>query len=190
GHGDFAFADTGSVRRALASRRDQCAGSGRATRDRQGRLREAASSVEDPGLLLFLEYEPVVLEQLPLEADLVGAYTGGEREPEIGAGEPARKELKLEQRLSETGRADPPVPLDDCFDVVEPAACACEQAEVRLGAADELLLTMGKPRAGKLAPQEREHPRIGVSWREPAQRVDVDLFRRNHVGSPDHRLDV
>ena len=82
-----------------------------------------------------------MLEQFPLEADLVGAHAGGEREPEVGAGEPAREKLKLEQRLSETGRADPPVPLGDGLDVVEPAARACQQTEVRLGAADELLLT-------------------------------------------------
>src|ERR1700716_3484931 len=66
---------------------------------------------------LFLEHEPVVLQQLPLEADLVGAHPGREREPEVGAGEPAREELKLEQRLSETGGADPSVPLTDGFDV-------------------------------------------------------------------------
>jgi hypothetical protein len=115
---------------------------------------------------LFLEHEPVVLEQFPLEADLVGAHARGEREPEVGAGEPAREKLELEQRLSETGRPDPPVPLADGFDVVEPAARACQQTEMRLRAADELLLTMGEPGAGKLAPEERQDPRVGVSFRE------------------------
>ena len=131
---------------------------------------------------LFLEHEPVVLEQLPLEADLVGAHPGGEREPEVGAGEPAREELKLEQRLSETGRADPPVPLADGLDVVEPAARACQQTEMRFGAADELLLTIreatsretGAPRAraptrrslveGARAARRRRSARPGSCW--------------------------
>jgi hypothetical protein len=52
---------------------------------------------------VFLEHEPVVLEQLALEADLVGAHTGGERETEVGAGEPAREKLELEQRLLRLG---------------------------------------------------------------------------------------
>src|SRR5205085_1932709 len=65
-----------------------------------GRAPTAAAVIGPPrglghSLLLFLEYEPVVLEQLPLEADLVGAHTRGEREPEVGAGEPAREELQL-----------------------------------------------------------------------------------------------
>src|SRR5437764_3105865 len=68
----------------------------------------------------FLEHEPVVLQQFPLEADLVGAHTRGERESEIGAGEPAREKLELEQRLSETGRPDPPVSIGRWFDVVAP----------------------------------------------------------------------
>ena len=42
---------------------------------------------------LFLEYEAVVLQQFPLEADLVGADARGEREPEVRAGEPARENV-------------------------------------------------------------------------------------------------
>ena len=33
----------------------------------------------------LLEHEPVVVQQLALEADAVGAHTGGEGEPEVGA---------------------------------------------------------------------------------------------------------
>jgi hypothetical protein len=44
---------------------------------------------------LFLEHKPVVLQQLPLEADQVGAHTRGERQPEVRAGEPAWEKLKL-----------------------------------------------------------------------------------------------
>jgi hypothetical protein len=39
--------------------------------------------------LSLLEYEPVVVQQLALEADAVGAHAGGEREPEVGARQPA-----------------------------------------------------------------------------------------------------
>jgi hypothetical protein len=39
----------------------------------------------------LLEHEPVVVEQLPLEADLVRADTGGERHAEVSAGEPPRQ---------------------------------------------------------------------------------------------------
>ena len=42
-----------------------------------------------------------MVEQFALEADLVGAHAGGEREAEVSAGEPARQQLELEQRLSE-----------------------------------------------------------------------------------------
>ena len=48
------------------------------------------------GSSLFLEYEPVVVQELALEADLVGAHAGGEREPEIRAGQPTREEPKLQ----------------------------------------------------------------------------------------------
>src|SRR5262245_57314696 len=41
------------------------------------------------GSSLFLEYHPVVVQELSLEADLVGAHAGGERKPEVGAGQPA-----------------------------------------------------------------------------------------------------
>jgi hypothetical protein len=120
--------------------------------------------------LVCLEYEPVVLEPFALEADLVGADTGGQRQPEVGAGEPAWEKLKLEPRLSKTGGADPPIPLGDGLDVVEPSAGACHQPEMRLGAADELLLTKRKPGAGKLAPQEREDPRVGLVQGARAER--------------------
>ncbi len=52
-------------------------------------------------LLSVFEYEAIVVEDLALEADVVGAHAGGEREAEVGAGEPARQQLELEQRLSE-----------------------------------------------------------------------------------------
>ena len=44
----------------------------------------AARAAPGPvGSSVLLEYEPVVVQELALEADLVGAYAGGEREPEI-----------------------------------------------------------------------------------------------------------
>jgi omega-6 fatty acid desaturase (delta-12 desaturase) len=39
----------------------------------------------------LLEHEPVVVEQLALEADAVRTHARGEREAEVGAGQPARK---------------------------------------------------------------------------------------------------
>ena len=48
------------------------------------------------GSSLFLEYEPVVVQELALEADLVGAHARGEREPEIRAGQPTREKPKLQ----------------------------------------------------------------------------------------------
>jgi hypothetical protein len=55
----------------------------------------------------------VVVEQLALEADLLGARPRDEREPEVGVGQPARQELQLEQRLSEATGTDPRVPPVD-----------------------------------------------------------------------------
>src|ERR1700751_5257903 len=85
--------------------------------------------------------EAVVVEQFALEGDLVGAHAGGEREAEVRAGEPARQQLELEQRLSEAPRLDQRVPAVDRFDVVQAAADARDQPEVRLGASNDLLLT-------------------------------------------------
>src|SRR5690349_21191980 len=61
--------------------------------------------------LLLLEYEPVVIKQLPFEADLVGADAGGERESEICAGQPTWDERELEQALPPAGRSDARIPL-------------------------------------------------------------------------------
>src|ERR1700720_2936803 len=72
----------------------------------------------------LLEYEPVVVEELPLEADLVRADAGCERHPEVGACQPTRQQRKLEQHLSGAPRPDPRVPLADRLDVVETAAHA------------------------------------------------------------------
>src|SRR5437588_7143823 len=72
----------------------------------------------------LLEYQPVVVQQLALKADSVGAHAGGEREPEVGTHEPAREEHELEQRLLDARRADPRIPLGDRLDVVEPAVAA------------------------------------------------------------------
>jgi hypothetical protein len=51
----------------------------------------------------------------------------------------------------------------------------------------ELLLTERKPGAGKLASEECEDPRVGGSFGERAQNVDVDLFHRDHVRA--HTID-
>src|SRR5271168_1695280 len=48
-----------------------------------------------------LEHQPAVIEQLPFEADLVGAHARGERAAEVGARQPAGHQLQLQQRLSE-----------------------------------------------------------------------------------------
>ena len=48
------------------------------------------------GSSVFLEYEPVMVQELALEADLVGAHAGGEREPEIRAGQPTWEKPKLQ----------------------------------------------------------------------------------------------
>ena len=48
------------------------------------------------GSSLFLEHEPVVVQELALEADLIGAHARCEREPEIRAGQPTREKPKLQ----------------------------------------------------------------------------------------------
>ena len=73
---------------------------------------------------VLLEHQSVVVQQLPLEADAVGAHARGEREPEVGAGEPAGGEPELQQRLPDARRREPPAPLADGLDVVEPAVRA------------------------------------------------------------------
>jgi hypothetical protein len=73
-------------------------------------------------LLAGLEHEPVVIEQFAFEAHLVGVHARGEREPEVGAGEPAGHQREREQRLSNAAGAQPRVPLADRLDVVKPAA--------------------------------------------------------------------
>jgi hypothetical protein len=114
----------------------------------------------------IFEDEPMVVRQLALEAGAVGAHARGERQPEIGAGQPAGEQLELEQRLSPARRGEPLTPLADGLDVVEPAAAARHQAEMR-------------------ATQEGEVPRI----RAPRS-VDADPFKRNHVAPEHHRLQV
>src|SRR5262249_26446908 len=59
----------------------------------------AAAERPTPRLFLLLEYEPMVVQQLSLEADLVRAHPGGEREPEVSASDPTREERQLEQVL-------------------------------------------------------------------------------------------
>ena len=45
----------------------------------------------------LFEYEAVMIEELAFEAHLVGAHAGGEREPEVGACQPAGHKLELQQ---------------------------------------------------------------------------------------------
>ena len=134
----------------------------------------------------LLEHEPVVVQQLPLEADAVGAHARGEREPEVGAGQPAGEQLELEQRLSQARRGEPLAPLADRLDVVEPAARARHQAEVRLGA------------ARRSAPGRREGNEPG-NWRPISARYHASESRgasmsisveRDHVAPEHHRLQV
>src|SRR5437588_11231837 len=134
---------------------------------------------------LLLEHQAVVVQQLALEADAVGAHARGEGEAEVGAGEPTGDQPELEQRLAQARRREPPAPLADGLDVVEPPARARDQTEVRLGGADDLFLAEGKPGAGELAPHEGDVPRVGVS-----RGADVDLVDGDHVAPEDHRLKV
>src|ERR1039458_2251589 len=69
--------------------------------------------------ITLLEHHPAMVEQLAFEAHLVGAHTRGERETEIGAGQPARYELKLQERLPDAARAGSLTPLGYGLDVVE-----------------------------------------------------------------------
>jgi hypothetical protein len=82
---------------------------------RTGRRRRSRSSRRRR---LLLEHQPIVVQQLPLEADAVGADARGEREPEIGAREPARQKLELEQRLPEARGRKALVPLADRFGAI------------------------------------------------------------------------
>src|SRR5215212_2584008 len=137
------------------------------------------------GRRLLLEHEPVVVEQLALEADAVRAHARGERQPEVGAREPARNEPGLEKRLLQAACREPLAPLADCLDVVEPAALAGHEPEVRVRVAYHLLLAEGKAGAGKLAPQQGEVPGVRV-----ARGAYVRLLHRNHVAPEDHRLEI
>ena len=74
--------------------------------------------------LPLLEHEPIVIEQLAFEADLIGAYTRCEGEAEVGAGQPARQQLDLEQCLSDARGSDPRIPPTDRLDVVKTATGA------------------------------------------------------------------
>ena len=128
-----------------------------------GRRRD--SETESRSLPVFKD-ESVVVEEFALEADLVGADAGGEGQPEVGAGQPAGHQFKLEQRLLEARRPDPRVPLVDRLDVVKAAADTRDETEVRLGAANDLLLAERQPRAGELVSQQREVPLVGVARRD------------------------
>src|SRR4051812_26938693 len=72
----------------------------------------------------LLEHDPVVVEQLALEADAVGADAGRERQPEVGARQPAGEQPELEQGLAHARASEPRAPLIDRLDVVQPAADA------------------------------------------------------------------
>ena len=111
------------------------------------------------GFLLF-EHESVMVEQLSLEADLVGAHAGGERQPEIGARHPAGDKSQLEQALFQAPRPDLRIPTVDRLDVVEASAAARHEAEMRLRASDHLFLAEGQPGAGKLAAEQRDVPLV------------------------------
>ena len=93
-------------------------------RRRGGRLRGEGAGRLRLSSFPLLEHQSVVIQQLSLKADFVGTHSGGEREPEVGAREPAREERELEQRLPEAPRADARIPLGDRLDVVEPAVAA------------------------------------------------------------------
>src|SRR5439155_23725909 len=114
-------------------------GASRVPRRPRGAGRAARRERPRPLAGRLLEREPEVLEQLALEADAVGADPRREGEAEVGAREPARDEPRLEERLLEARGGEPLPPALDRLDVVEPAAHARHEVEVRLGAADDLL---------------------------------------------------
>src|SRR5688572_21841243 len=78
----------------------------------------------------LLEHQPVVLEQLALEADAVGADARGECQAELGARQPPRHELELQQPLTPARPREARTPLLDRLDVVEPAARALDEPEI------------------------------------------------------------
>ena len=95
---------------------------------------------------LLFEYEPVVVEQLPFEADLVGADPRGEGQPEICAGEPPGQQLRASAMT--TLEAACPIRAFHWLIVsvfVGQGIAAGKQTKVRPGAADDLLGTEGKP---------------------------------------------
>src|SRR4051794_8830635 len=116
----------------------------------------------------------MVLEQLALEAHAVRADARSEREPEVGAGGPTRREAQLQQRLLEARCREALAPLTDGLEVVEAPARRRHHAEVRLRARDDLLEAEGEPGAGKLVTEEGEVPRVRLVWC-----VDVDRFERD-----------
>src|SRR6185312_15311196 len=69
-----------------------------------------------------LEDHPEVVEELALEADAVGAHSGREGQPEVGAGQPAWHQPELHELLPQAGLGESPPPLPDRLDVVEAAA--------------------------------------------------------------------
>src|SRR5215207_3939942 len=96
-------------------------------------------AVADPSSGL-LEHETVMLQQLAFKADAVRADARGERQPEVGARQPSRHQPELEEALAPARLGEPRSPLLDRLDVVEPPARALDEAEMRLGGADDLLL--------------------------------------------------
>src|SRR4051812_24571831 len=133
----------------------------------------------------LLEDQPEVVQKLALEADAVRAHPGREREAEVRAREPAWNQPDLEERLLQAPRRKPSPPLPDGLDVVQPAAGGGDQAELGLGAADDLLVPVGKPGARELPLHQGQVPRVGV-----AGSVDGDVVDGNHVASEHHRLQI
>jgi hypothetical protein len=129
-----------------------------------------------------------LVEQFALEADAVGAHARGEGQPEVCAGQPARHQAQLDQRLSQAGLREPPPPLADGLDVVQAPADARPKTEVRLGAPNELLPAQRQEGARKLAPHQRQVPRVGASRRICVNAVQ--LVRRDHVATEDHGLEI
>src|SRR5215211_9461424 len=101
-----------------------------------------------------------MVEQLAFEAHAVGADSRGERQPEVGARQPAGQQPSLEQGLREAPRREPLAPLADGLDVVEPAADTRDESEMGTRAGDDLLLAARKERAGELVAQEGQVPGV------------------------------
>src|SRR6478672_9598368 len=126
-----------------------------------------------------------MIHQFPLETGTVGAHTRCERESEVGAGQPLRDQLELQQRQTRSPRLGALVPLLDRLDVVESPALAGHETEVVAGTLEDLLLAERKEGPRERGAHHRQIPGVRLAWS-----VTADLIDRDHVPTENHRLQV